>query len=240
MKKFILSLIFGACALFSMSSCVTSAYGQDVIISETDGDIDIDVVIRYGTPYYFEGSLLYYIYNGWYYYPYYHMNDVYFYRYNRPFRVYHGYRFVPQPSHRPVFHDRGGAHRRNYRGFGRKDEFRPNKVEKRPSFSNRKSSTYQTAPRNVDKTRPIGENRPNVSSPKPSNRGFGSNPSATNRPSTISRPATTNRPSTVSRPSVQSRPSAPSGGRVSPSPSRSSSAPSRAPSGGGRGFGGRR
>ena len=54
MKKFILSIIFGIGVLFSFSSCVTSAYAYG-----TD-DVDVNVVVRYGTPYYYGGSLAYY------------------------------------------------------------------------------------------------------------------------------------------------------------------------------------
>lgn len=104
MKKFILSLIFGISVLFSLSSCVTSAYAQDVVISNDGDNVDVSFVIRYGTPYYINGSLQYYLYNGWYYYPYYYNNHYYYYRYSRPLPPpRHGHRFTPGRYDRPYF-----------------------------------------------------------------------------------------------------------------------------------------
>ena len=100
MKKFILSIIFGIGVMFSFNSCVTSAYA-----CETD-DIDVNVVIRYGTPYYYEGSLLYYVYDGWYYYPYVVNNRYYYHRYSKPL-PYHMHHF----SNRPVRHHMSSTYR---------------------------------------------------------------------------------------------------------------------------------
>ena len=105
MKKFILSIIFGIGILFSMSSCAVSTYAQDEIYYDVDDDISI--VIRYGTPYYFEGSILYYSYNGWYYYPYYRDRILYYHRYQRPIPPRAGRpRISPghprRPSHTPI------------------------------------------------------------------------------------------------------------------------------------------
>lgn len=121
MKKIILSLVFGVIAMLSMNSCITPAYSQDVAVSESNGEVNVDLIIRYGTPYYFEGSLLYYLYDSWYYYPYRYNNMWYYYRYSRPFPVHHGYRFTPYPNHRPYHIDRGlrrPSGNNSYRGFG--------------------------------------------------------------------------------------------------------------------------
>ena len=110
MKKFILSLLFVIGILFSMSSCVTPAYSQDVVITSDSEDVDVSLVIRYGTPYYYNGSLLYYMYDGFYYYPYLRNYRYYYYRYSRP---------LPPPMvvrhFEPRHHDRPhvGNHGRN-------------------------------------------------------------------------------------------------------------------------------
>ena len=107
--------MFSVGILFSLNSCVTPAYSQDVVITEVDGDVDVKVVLRYGVPYYYDdGTISYYYYNGWYVYPYLYGNNWYFYSYNRPFPIEHGHRFIPRASDRP-HHFRRGAnqdHRR--------------------------------------------------------------------------------------------------------------------------------
>lgn len=104
MKKFILSFIFGIVVLSTTTSCITEAYAQDVVVSDENGNANISLVIRYGTPYYFEGSILYYIYNGWYYYPYLHNNYYYYYRYSHPLPPpRHGHRFMPGYNDRPYY-----------------------------------------------------------------------------------------------------------------------------------------
>jgi hypothetical protein len=131
MKKFILSIIFGIGILFSMSSCAVGAYAQDEVYYESiDGDVDINIVIRYGTPYYYDGSILYYSYNGWYYYPYYLNNSYYYYRYTRPLPPpRYGHRFVPRRGDRPYY---GGYRHHKYsrvdghRGHGGVRPSRPN------------------------------------------------------------------------------------------------------------------
>lgn len=169
MKRFLLGLVFGLGVMFSMSSCVTPAYSQDVVITESDGSVDISYVIRYGTPYYFEGSLLYYLYDGWYYYPYYMNNRWYYYRYDRPFATYHGYRFRPHPNHRPHFE--GGRPPRNHgrmvapprdrggRGFG----------SERVAPERPRSSTHVTNP----PTRVSPNSRPQATPRTAPNRSFG-------------------------------------------------------------------
>jgi len=217
MKKFLFGLVFGLGVIFSMSSCVTPAYSQDVVITESDGNVDISYVIRYGTPYYFEGSLLYYLYDGWYYYPYYLNNRWYYYRYDRPFATYRGYRFRPQPGHRPHFES--GRPPRNHggrvapparggRGFG----------DGRVAPDRPRSSTHMTNP----PTRQT-PNTPRVTTPNRSH----STPQATPRTTTPNRSFGNGGSTMPSRPST--------GGR-SAAPSRSSGGNG----GGSRGFGGRR
>ena len=90
MKKTILFIVFAICAMLTFSSCVSPAYAQGVEVTECDGNVDINVIVRYGTPYYYEGSLIYYLYDGFYYYPRLIDNHWRYYRYARP---------LPPPRH---------------------------------------------------------------------------------------------------------------------------------------------
>lgn len=74
MKKIlvILSLIL---SISIFSSCAYETYAQTE---------DVTVIVRYGTPYYSNGALVYYVYNNLYYYPYVYNNHTYFHRYRRP------------------------------------------------------------------------------------------------------------------------------------------------------------
>ena len=81
MKK-IISILAALMMCFTLSSCVTTASAQ---IDDIYDDVDISVVVTYGTPYYnTEGLLLYYIYRDMFYYPYYYNNRYYLHRYHRP------------------------------------------------------------------------------------------------------------------------------------------------------------
>ena len=104
-KIIIISLIM----IFSLSSCDTMIYTttQDDVYVETQVDIvqsnvGFDTVIRYGTPYYRNGVVLYYFYDNIYYYPYYYNNYWYVRAYRRPFTHF---------SYRPYFR----PHRYDYR-----------------------------------------------------------------------------------------------------------------------------
>lgn len=101
MKKTILFIVFAICAMLTFSSCVSPAYAQGVEITECDGNVDINVIVRYGTPYYYEGSFIYYLYDGFYYYPRLIDNHWRYYRYARP---------LPPPRH----HYHGGYHSGRY------------------------------------------------------------------------------------------------------------------------------
>ena len=92
MKK-IISILAALIMCFTLSSCVTEAQAQ--VDGVYDGNVDISLVITYGTPYYnAEGLLLYYIYRDMYYYPFYD-NGWYFRYYSRPLPPRY-YRLVPR------------------------------------------------------------------------------------------------------------------------------------------------
>ena len=87
------------------TSCVRCTYAETTV-----GDEDVQIVIRYGTPYYYGNSLAYYIYDGYYFYPYRYNNTWRFHRYSRP---------LPPPRHyyrRPTIshHKKGHKHLGNY------------------------------------------------------------------------------------------------------------------------------
>lgn len=88
MKKYLSILLIGLMCMLC-TSCVTSTYAETGI-----GDEDVQVVIRYGTPYYYGNTLAYYTYNGYYFYPYRYHNAWRFHRYSRPY-----YRRPPIPHH---------------------------------------------------------------------------------------------------------------------------------------------
>lgn len=165
MKKLFMFII-GLMMVFSFSSCVGYTYAttQDDIYVEAETDmvrsnVDFNIVIRYGTPYYYEGSLLYYLYEGLYYYPFYYDNYWYVRAYRRPFAHLH---------HRPYFR----PHRYDYRfrpdhhpGFGKNGHIngRPHRPDVRPG--NRPNHRPDVRPGN----RP--GNRPNSGmSPRPNRR----------------------------------------------------------------------
>ena len=90
-KRFLFGLLICVSTL-SLYSCDVLMYAttQDDIYVETSVDvvrstISYDVIIRYGKPYYYGESILYYVYNDLYYYPYYYNNYWYLRAYRKPF-----------------------------------------------------------------------------------------------------------------------------------------------------------
>lgn len=101
MKKIIALFAFAAMLLMSLTSCVT---GNAAVCDEPT----VDVVVRYGTPYYYNGAIVYYVYDGYYYYPHYNGSRWYYYRDKRPIRQHHRGWVNPgtQRPHKP----NGGHH----------------------------------------------------------------------------------------------------------------------------------
>ena len=89
MKKLILNIVIGLSVLISFSSCITGAYAQEIEI----GNDDAKMIITYGTPYFYDGVLIYYNYNNLYYYPYILNGRTHYRAYPRPL-----------PHHRYVHH----------------------------------------------------------------------------------------------------------------------------------------
>ena len=81
MKKLLFTLILSV-VMISIQSCTTTyaavyePYDEEYVISD---NADVNIIITYGTPYYYEGKLWYYLYNGLYYYPF-HYNGYWYFR----------------------------------------------------------------------------------------------------------------------------------------------------------------
>lgn len=117
MKKF-LKLLFVTIISVTLASCA-STYGVTTVSTEPS----VDVVIQYGQPYYTTNGLVsYYVYNGWYCYPYYY-NNVYRFHYYRSPIVYRNVYYRPIPRnyryYRPSYYYRPSHHYvRPYHGHG--------------------------------------------------------------------------------------------------------------------------
>lgn len=205
MKKYIGMIFTCLVILFTCVSCdiYTGVTTQDDVYVENDivrTNVDFNIIIRYGRPYYYEGSLLYYVYNDLYYYPFYYNNYWYVRAYRRPFNhLYYRPYFRP---HRYDYKFAPGQHR----GFDRPhNPPRPRlSVTPRPGRSG-----MQPSQPSRPSTRPMPD-RPSRSTVTPSTR---SRSTVSPTPSRPSRSTVT--PSTRSRSSF--------GGSVT----RGSSMPSR-------------
>lgn len=154
-----MSLVFYSC---DTAYAGVSSYPQYDEQEVFDNRINYNIVIRYGTPYYYDGYLRYYFYEGLYYYPVYYNKFWYFRTYRRPFR----YGYCPDNRHwRPRPHmmglygrpDRfGRVHRNNGRPFYRQNPRRlPNPMR---NGQNRSFDSSSPSRSNVNVPR---QNRPN-------------------------------------------------------------------------------
>lgn len=188
MKKYLIILFSMAFLSLGFSSCETTYTGIDSNQEALLDNIDINLIVRNGTPYYYNGFLNYYYYGGLYYYPIYYNNYWYFRAYHRPFR--RGY-FPACHNWRPRPHWRG------YRGFGRPDRYgrvyRPNSNHRpnvRPNNGSRRFGNGSTniVPRSSTRTpstrsRSIGTNRSFGTFSRPSGSSFGRSSGTFSRPS---------------------------------------------------------
>lgn len=181
MKK-IIGILAALMMCFTLSSCVTAAQAQ--VDGAYDDDVDISVVVTYGTPYYnTEGLLLYYIYRDMFYYPYYYHNRYYLHRYHRPLppermRMYKPvprdfYRHEPpRRYHRPLPPERMRMYRPVPRDFYRHEP--PRRYHVTPpnrSTQHMRPNTHPTQPRPNGNIRPNGGMRPNTNVRPNNNRG---------------------------------------------------------------------
>ena len=184
MKRKLLTFLVCLMMIFSLNSCVVSGYAttQDDIYTETEVDVvrsnvSFDVIIQYGTPYYRDGALLYYLYRDIYYYPFYYNNYWYVRAYRRPFT-----HFDHRPYFRPHRYDyrfSPGAYRGFYRPINPSSHYRPatpnrghNGRYNRPHGSRPDVMPNPSRPNNGRVTPPSRPNRPVITP----NRGGGSHP----------------------------------------------------------------
>lgn len=154
MKRKLITYLLSLLMVFTINSCGVYDYAttQDDIYVESEVDIvrsnvSFDVIIQYGTPYYHNGSILYYVYNDLYYYPFYYNNYWYVRAYRRPFihldrRPYfrpHRYDYRFKPGHYRGFDRPNVYYYRNRPSIRRQDVMPrrsyPNRIT-RPSQSN--------------------------------------------------------------------------------------------------------
>jgi len=119
MKKIIFNLIFCVIAVTSFTSCYTA----DAVVCDEN---TVDVVVKYGTPYYYNGTIVYYVYDNYYYYPHYNGTRWYYYRSDR-FSRNHNRGWVNPGTRKPYKHHGNHHHGRpgsikpnngNHRGHG--------------------------------------------------------------------------------------------------------------------------
>lgn len=176
MKHKLIYLISIICLSLTLYSCGTTYAGvysnpqcddQEVF----DNKVNYNIIIRYGTPYYYNGYLNYYFYEGLYYYPIYYNNYWYFRTYRKPFA--RGY----FPYNR---HWRPRPHMRGFNEFGRPDRFgrahRNNGYDRRPII-NRNQNRGSNNPHNVQNRRfdsmPPSRSNINVQRQSRPNESFG-------------------------------------------------------------------
>lgn len=179
MKKYLIILFSMGFLSLGFSSCETTYTGinsshqyEDEIYTTNQeallNNIDINLIVTYGTPYYYNDCLNYYYYRGLYYYPIFYNNYWYFRAYHRPFR--RGY-FPNCHNWRPRPHWRG------YQGLGRPDRFgRVYKPNVRPRVDN---GNYNARPNNGNRHFGNGSNsilpRSSTRTPSTRNRSTGTN-----------------------------------------------------------------
>ena len=159
---------------FGLSSCDTTYAGVDSNQEALLDNIDINLIVRNGTPYYYNGYLNYYYYRGLYYYPIYYNNYRYFRAYHRPFR--RGY-FPSYHNWRPREHWRGYRPNPSYRKY----DYRPNVIHNNGNrvFGNGSNNILPRSSTRTTVTRPnigsgsIGTRRPNGTFGRSSGNSFG-------------------------------------------------------------------
>lgn len=108
-KNQILSSAFFAFVLTVMSSCYSSRVGMT--LPQDYDEPNVNVIVTHGIPYYSNGVLSYYYYNGRYYYPHQNNGRWYFRHHRRPIKHGHVYRHFKSKR-------RDGNFRRNHGSFG--------------------------------------------------------------------------------------------------------------------------
>ena len=206
MKKLLFALILSVAAMISLQSCSTTyaaAYDQYDEECDISDNADVNIIITYGTPYYYRGQLWYYLYNGLYYYPFSYNGYWYF----RPYTTLYSW-------------DWYYYNYRHFRPYYRDYKFRPRHHDwNRPHHDGRRpggpGKFYPTNPRSHNQGVNNGGRRPNSNGRINGGRHRSNNTPSTMRPSSMPRPSSGSmgRPSVSRRPSVGGGMSRPSVGR---------------------------
>lgn len=166
---------------FTLTSCASAAYAQtdEVYTTTSDENVNVQMVISYGVPVLDEANfVMYYVYKGWYYYPYWITDRYYFHVYRHPLAVDYyrrWYRPIPRDFHR---HFRYEMTPRHYRHdlHGRRPHFdrpnhhgtnrmRPNvNHNHRPSMNHNRPMPNINRGVNMHRGGSIGNSRPMVQS----------------------------------------------------------------------------
>ena len=185
--KFLSVIFISLITLNSLSSCETTyaATTDDMYMtSYYDDGVTVNIIMEYGTPYYINGVLQYYLYRNLYYYPYYYNNVMYFRSFYRPLPPRHHYNF-------------GRPHRGDLRFGHYRPEHRHN-----PGYSNHKPNinNHNVQPQHRNQNPRFENSRPNInnrqipnrntpsigSGSRMPNRTFSSPPSGSSRGSSMS------------------------------------------------------
>ena len=146
MKKFMMVFVITVITITTFTSCSTTSTAV-VSSVETDDDmyttntIDYTFIVTNGRPFYVDGIISYYFYNGIYYYPYVYngVRCLHPYRYVKP----RGYVYVPPRGYRP---DRRWIHRDDRHHFHHHPNvphyYRPNVYPNRGGSSRPNGSFY--------------------------------------------------------------------------------------------------
>lgn len=164
---------------FTLTSCVSAAYAQtdEVYTTTSDENVNVQMVISYGVPVLDEANfVMYYVYKGWYYYPYWITDRYYFHVYRHPLAVDYyrrWYRPIPRDFHRHFRYEMTPRHHRhdlhgrrphfdrpNHHGTNR---MRPNvNHNHRPSMNHNRPMPNINRGGNMHRGGSIGNSRPMV------------------------------------------------------------------------------
>jgi uncharacterized membrane protein YgcG len=131
MKKIFTFILISLFTISLFSSCettyaATTVYDDMYEVGPYDYYYtDIYTITTYGTPYYLDGVLQYYIYKNLYYYPFYYNNVLYYRTFYRPLPVHHHYNFG-KPHRGDLRFGHGNRHNPGRRGHIENPGHRPN------------------------------------------------------------------------------------------------------------------
>lgn len=216
MKKLLFTLVLSVASMVCLQSCTTTyatayePYDEEYVISD---NADVNIIITYGTPYYYEGQLWYYLYNGLYYYPF-HYNGYWYFRpyatlYSWDWYYYHYHHFTPHYRDyrfRPHHHDWNKPHHNGRPGGpGRVHPDHPRGHQPNVGHGGRRpnSGGIVRPNGNGNHPRPNGNGGINNGRPRPSHTPSTVRPSSRPSSGSMGRPGEGHRPSGggMSRPS---------------------------------------